>query len=249
MKARLRQGENLLGQLIWLQDATSVEIAAGCGFDFVAIDREHVSFDEAHVLFHIRAAQGCGIAPVVRPRHGSASLILQALDAGAQGVQVPNVDTLEQARQVVEAAKYAPVGARGYASFQRSAGWGAMAPEDYIALSNRSTLVICQCESKLGAQNIEAMCGVEEVDVIFIGPHDLSLSLGHPGEIGHPAVQSCIERIIRVTRESGKAVGIFCGSGEAARDWHERGVQYVICGTDTQLLRAAATREIERARG
>ena len=248
LKTRLRQGDNLLGQLIWLQDATSVEIAASCGFDFVVIDREHVGADESQIVAHIRAAQGCGIAPVVRPLHGSASLILQALDAGAQGVQLPNIDTLAQAKQVVEAAKYAPLGTRGFASFQRSAGWGAMAPADYIALANSSTLVICQCESKTGADNIEAICDVKEIDVIFVGPHDLSLSLGYPGQTDHPVVRETIERIIRVTRDAGKAAGIFCASGEAARDWHARGAQYVICGTDTQMLKLAATEQIERGR-
>jgi 4-hydroxy-2-oxoheptanedioate aldolase len=175
------------------------------------------------------------------------STILRFLDAGAHGMHVPWVDSGAAAEAAVQAAKYEPRGSRGLAA-TRSAGFGIQAPiGDYVRQSNLETLVVVQVESAEGVANLEELVAVDGVDVIFIGPTDLSHSLGHVGNPSHQEVQAAMERIAEVVTASGKALGIFVGNPTDAVAWRDRGARYLVTGLEP-LLSASTKNYLETVR-
>lgn len=233
---RLRAGEPCIGTFAKLTDPAATEVLGLCGFDFIVIDNEHTTMSKESMVGLIRAAERTGMVPTVRPRDKGASEILQALDSGALGVQVPQVDTREQACQVVERVKYAPLGTRGYAASQRAAHYGFMNAREYAEASNRETLVACYCETAEAIRNLDEIVTVDGVDVIFIGPFDLSQALGVMGEPGHPRVLEAIGQITETTRAAGKAVGIIASDEVQARRWIDSGIQYIVVSSDTGMI-------------
>jgi 4-hydroxy-2-oxoheptanedioate aldolase len=246
---RLRAGEACIGTFVKLTDPSVVEVLALAGFDFIIIDNEHTAMSKESMVALIRAADGAGIPATVRPRENNPAEILQALDAGALGVQVPQVDTKEQARQVVDRVKYAPVGKRGYAASQRSAHYGFMNAREYADVSNAETLVACYCETAEAIRNLDEILTVPEVDVIFIGPFDLSQALGVMGEPGHQKVLDAIAEITRKTRAAGKAVGIIASDAAQAQKWIDQGIQYISLNSDLGMIGALGKRMIGELRG
>ena len=188
IKKLLKEGKPAIGTFVRASDPAVVETLAYAGFDFIIIDNEHTPMSRESMVNLMRAADITGLVPTVRIREKNAADVLQALDGGALGVQVPQVDTVEDATNVVSWAKYAPLGVRGYAATQRSAGYGNMNPVEYAQKSNDNTLVVCYCETAKCIENLDDILKVEGVDVIFIGPYDLSQALGVIGQVKHPKV-------------------------------------------------------------
>ncbi len=248
VKRALHNGENVLGTWTKIADPSAIEVLGGCGFDFTVIDREHVALDNGAVTDLIRAAELLGIVPIVRPRENRAIDILHALDAGALGVQVPGINTREEAQAVVRAAKYAPRGERGYALSHRAGGYGTIPAAEYIQRSNDEILVVCYCESRACVDNLDEILQVTELDVVFIGPFDLSQSLGVIGQLDHPDLTRAIAYVIASTRAAGKACGIIASNGREAREWHARGVQYVTIASDLSLMALGAKAMLQEAR-
>lgn len=236
IKQTLKRGGNVIGTFAKITDPAVVEILGLLGFDFFVLDNEHVAMNKESMVNLIRAAELSPIVPIIRVRENSPVEILQALDAGALGVQVPQVDTVAQAQSVVRSAKYAPLGQRGFAPSHRAAAYGLMDPQMFAAQSNEETLVVIYCETVTGLENLEGILGVAEVDVIFIGPFDLSQSLGVIGQAQHPKVRETVERIVAKTRAAGKAVGIIAADSAEARGYLERGVQYVTISSDLGMI-------------
>lgn len=236
LKTKLERGETVFGTWTKIADPAAIEVLALAGFDFTVIDREHVAFDNERIFDLVRAAELSGICPIIRPRENNASLILHALDAGALGVQVPGIDTPDQARAVVRAAKYAPLGERGFATSHRAGGYGTVPMQDYLRLSNAETLVICYVESRAACENLAATAQIEGVDVLFIGPFDLSQSLGYIGQFDHPAVKGAIDQAIETTNAAGKVAGIIAKDADEASFWAEKGCRYITIASDLGLL-------------
>jgi len=248
VKAALRAGRPQLGTFAKFTDPAAVEILALAGFDFIIIDREHTQFGDETMVNLIRAAQIHGLTPTVRVREFNPAAILHALDAGALGVQVPQVNSAELARAVVNAVKYPPAGLRGFAATQRSAAYGFSAPADYAAKSNAETLVTVYCETKEAVGELDAILAIPEIDVIFLGPADLSASYGVIGQTKHRLVQDAIETVIQKTRAAGKAVGTVCRDSAGAKDLVARGVNFISLDADQGLLGQIAARYVEEFR-
>lgn len=240
IKATLKQGGNVIGTFAKVIDPAAIEILGLVGFDFFVLDNEHVAMNKESMVSLIRAAELSPIVPIVRVRENSPVEILQALDAGALGVQVPQVDTPAQAQSVVQSVKYAPLGQRGFAPSHRAAAYGLMDPQAFAAQSNKETLVVIYCETITAMENLEAILEVPEVDVIFIGPFDLSQSLGVIGQARHLKVLTATEHILQKTRAAGKAVGIIASDSAEARGYLERGIQYVTISSDLGMIAAQA---------
>jgi len=236
IKKRLKAGKPCLGTFAKFTDPAAVEILALSGFDFVVIDREHTQMDNETMVNLIRAAHAGGITPTVRVRELNAADILHALDAGALGVQVPQVNTVAHARAVIDAVKYAPLGRRGYAATQRSARYGFDLPAAYATQSNAETLVTIYCETREAVENLDDILAVPGLDVIFLGPADLSASYGVIGDTAHSLVQSAMDTVIAKTRAAGLAVGTVCRDPAGARKLVERGVTYISLDADQGLL-------------
>ena len=234
---KFHRGEPSLGTFTQMLSPIAAEILGYTGLDFVLIDMEHAPLSAQSAGELIAAARGSGITPLVRAREISRSAVLQPLDAGAMGLVVPCVETAEQVHQLVQWAKFAPTGNRGYC-MTRDDGWGfapGAAPtlETYMDESNRKTLLLPQCETAGCLARIEEITAMEGVDGIFLGPFDLSIALGHPGEFNAPVVHDAILRVQAACKRSGKLSIIFTGSAAASRQRFAEGFDSVTMGMDS----------------
>ena len=236
LKGKLQRGESAIGTFVKLTDAAVPELLALAGFDFFVLDTEHVAVDREQLTNIVRAADAAGITPIVRVRENNQVEILQNLDLGYAGVQVPNVDAPEEARKLVSYVKYTPCGARGLSPSVRACGYGTSGVRDYIDMANANTMIVSHCETKACVECIDEVLKVEGLDVIFIGPMDLSQSYGVPGNPGDPEVQAAIETVTAKALAAGKAVGTVAGTPEAARKLIEKGVQYILLASDQGMI-------------
>lgn len=242
-KEGLRKGEVQIG--LWLSSTTSymAEIAATSGYDWLLIDGEHAPNTVQDLYHQLQAIAPYASQPVIRPIEGSKALIKQVLDIGAQTLLIPMVDTAEQARQVVMATRYPPLGERGVgASVARAARWGRIG--NYMAQANDSLCLLVQVESKIALENLDAILDVDGIDGVFIGPADLSASLGYPDNAGHPDVQRIIEESIRRIRAAGKAAGFLAVDPAMAQKCLQWGANFVAVGVDTMLYTDALDRRL-----
>ena len=234
-----------MGVFCTIPEPQVVEILGLAGLDFVILDSEHAAIMPPLAENMYRAAEVVGITPITRVGENSQQVIQKFLDAGSLGVQIPLVDTREEAQQVVDAAKYPPVGKRGLAGV-RAAWYGLAGPlDEYVRMANEETLVVIQAETLQALDNIEELCQVEEVDVIFMGPSDISSAVGMHGQTRHPEVLRRIEEAGRVVISAGKAAGTMARDLEEYQHWRERGFQY-LCTSTTSLL-GQATRAFVKA--
>lgn len=239
LKKTIKEGGYAIGTFAKMNDPASVEILGLVGFDFFVLDNEHVAMNRESMTDIIRAGDAANIVPIVRVRENYQVEILQALDAGALGVQVPNVDTKEQAKYMVNSVKYNPIGRRGFSPTTRAAAYGLSDKKEYVKKSNENTLIVSHCETVECMKNLDEILKIDEIDVVFIGPMDLSQSLGVIGEANNPKVVEAIELIIEKVKAANKAVGIATSANEAP-EYIKRGVQYLLIGTDQGMIASAA---------
>lgn len=236
LKKALAEGTFLKGTFVRINDPAVLEIIGAAGLDFAIVDLEHGSYGYKSAEELVRAAELAGISPIIRVRKNEASLISKALDIGATGVQVPQVSTGAEASKVVESALFYPGGERGVCCYVRSAGYSHRPKKDYLGSENQKSLVVVQIEGQKGLQNIDEIMGVEGIDVIFIGPYDLSQSLGVPGEIEHPLVLKEMEGIARRAQGAGLSAGTFVENTLTAKKWIAMGVSYLVYSIDVGIL-------------
>ena len=224
-KAAMDSDRGALGPFMICTDPAMVEAAGHAGYDFVLLDMEHgtTTFQELPNL--IPAA------------------IDQALDVGAGAVMIPQIDTAEQARAAVSAAKFSPVGTRGTCRFVRSAGFGAVPGSEYFSRA-QDTVVILQAEGQKAIDNLDEILDVPGIDVVFVGPYDLSSSLGHVGEIDHPEVIAAIKQIIAKAAAKGVKIGCFADTVEGGKKWRDMGVKFIGYGCDTYIFMQAAKADV-----
>jgi 4-hydroxy-2-oxoheptanedioate aldolase len=207
LKQKLRDGKAVFGAMITFPAPAVVEMLGYMGFDWVLIDNEHGSI----TVDMIRAAELTGVAPIVRPVANRPEVIAPFLDRGAWGVQVPHVNTREEAEAAVAACKYFPEGQRGIFSGGRPAEYGiGGTTQEYVAKANANTLVCLMLEEVEAIDNISEIVTVKGVDVLFIGSGDLSTSMGYPGQQAHPEVQAVMEKGVKRIREAGIVAGVSC---------------------------------------
>ena len=236
VKEKLSQNKVVLGPFCKLTEPAIYELAGLAKFDFVIIDLEHgpISYETAQNL--IRACELVGVSPVVRVPKNEEYLILKALDIGAHGVEVPEINTLEEAQRLSEASRYYPAGKRGVCRFVRAAEYSRMPKRDYFKFANQNVTVIAHLEGIEGVNNLDQILEVAGIDVIFIGPYDLSQSLGIPGQVHDQLVIETMSSIVGRAKAKGKAVGTFVESPEDAKAWIEKGVTYVSYSVDVGLI-------------
>ncbi|GEM79682.1 4-hydroxy-2-oxoheptanedioate aldolase [Vibrio superstes] len=238
-KQALKQSDPLWGLWLGLPDTSCAEICGSAGFDWVLIDGEHASFDLSDIKYHLQALEPHSASSIVRAEDSNPTLIKRLLDIGAQTLLVPMVNTAEQAQEVVKSAMYPPLGTRGIGSaLARASQWNRI--PQYLHRANDQTCILVQVETKQAIDNIEEIAAIEGIDGIFIGPSDLSGSMGHIGNPDHPEVVAAIDHAIRVINQSGKASGILSLNPKQAQEYASRGVKFIGAGVDTLLLRLSA---------
>jgi 4-hydroxy-2-oxoheptanedioate aldolase len=244
-KEKLSKGAPVYGPFMKTVDPAFVECAGHSGFDFVILDMEHgpASFSDLQNL--IRGAEASGLIPIVRTYDSSETAISKALDLGAKGVQIPQIQSAEQAKEVVKAAKYFPKGERGVCRFVRAANYSSISRNRYFALANEA-LIILQVEGKQVLHKLDSILSVEGLDILFIGPYDLSQSLGVPGQVSHPSVVEAIKNITEQAKKAGVVTGVFCDTFEAEELWHNAGIQYLSWSVDVGIFTEACTKIVNR---
>lgn len=243
-KRSLQSREPTYGLWMGLPDTICAEIGASAGFDWLLIDAEHAPFSVRDVQNHLQTIAAYGVPAMVRPPEGSTALLKQLLDVGAQSLLIPMVDTPEQAAELVRAVRYPPAGIRGLGtSMARAARWNQV--EGYLHQANEEICLIVQAETKTAMSNLKDIVSVDGVDGVFIGPSDLSASMGHIGNPGHPEVIAAIESGIATILAAGKAPGILAVDEALAKHYVAMGACFVGVGVDNALL-ANATRQLAR---
>ncbi|CAN7432571.1 4-hydroxy-2-oxoheptanedioate aldolase [Polaromonas sp. LjRoot131] len=238
-KTALQAGKPQIG--LWLSMASPymAEVSATAGFDWLLVDGEHSPNDLQSTLAALQAIAPYPSHAIVRVVEGSEALIKQVLDIGAQTILVPMVDTAAQAVHVVAATRYPPQGVRGVGSaIARASRWNARS--DYLAVADSEVCLLVQAESATAMANLAAICAVDGVDGVFIGPADLAASMGHRGQPQHPDVQAAIEGAIQTIKASGKAAGILTGDAALARRYLAMGCTFVAVGVDVLVYANAA---------
>lgn len=242
-KQALQQKRPQIGLWLGLADPYVTEICAGAGFDWLLIDGEHAPNDLRSILQQAQVIAGYpGSHPVARVPvghgHAGTTIIKQYLDLGIQTLLVPMVDTAQQAADLVRAMRYPPDGIRGMAG-ARASRWGRY--PNYAKEANDQACLLVQAESREALNNLEAIAAIDGVDGIFIGPADLSASLGHVADPGHPEVEAAIvDALERITR-AGKAAGILTTDDALARRYLDLGATFVAVGLDSNLLARATS--------
>lgn len=247
MKEKLHAGEPVFGVSVMIPSPQIVEMVAAAGFDWVLLDCEHGTLTIESVELMAMAAEAAGITAIARPVSRSAEHILQVLDRGVMGVQVPHVNTAADARDVIAAVKYHPAGRRGLAAGTRAAVYdshGTLA--DYVKAANDATLIAIQLEEQAAIDNIDELLKVEGIDVFFIGPSDLSQSMGHPGNPKAPVVAQAIDGSFAKMRAAGCRPGT-PASAEQLNEVLGKGVRYIYTHLP-RLLASSAKAYLENTR-
>lgn len=217
MKDKIGRGEAAFGVSLMFPSPQLVEMIAYAGFDWVLLDCEHGSLGLADVEVMAMAADASGITPIARPRSNASADIQAVMDRGVKGVQVPHVNTRADAERIVKAVKFGPGGYRGLAAGTRPDRWGlGTKMSDFVAEANDTSLVCAQIEHQDAVTNIKEIVAVDGIDVFFVGPSDLSQSMGYPGDPKAPPVAEAINTTLRRIREAGRTPGMPAAIGNVA---------------------------------
>ena len=237
-KHALRAGKAQIGLWSSLSSNYSVEVIAGAGFDWLLLDTEHSPNDLESLLTQLQAAAPYPSHPVVRVPWNDMVVIKRVLDVGAQSLLVPYVSTPAEAAAAVSYVRYPPAGLRGVAGTTRASRFGRV--RDYAKRAHEEICLLVQVETQQALDKLEAICGVDGIDGVFIGPADLHASLGYAGEIANPKVKPLIDEAIRRIRKCGRAPGILTPNEADARHWLECGALFVAVGADVGILARGA---------
>ena len=238
LKERLHHGEAVLGTIVPIPSPEVAEILGLAGYDCLMLDSEHGALTTETLQEMVRACSSAHVVPLARVPENHPKQILRALDSGCVGVMVPQVETPEQAAAAVAATKYAPQGIRSLAGSTPAGRWGLDPIADFVAASNAATIAVLQVETRRGLEAVEEIARIPGIDVLFIGPSDLSVSLGHPGEMTHPDVQAGFRRIIETGRAAGVPVGILALTPDDVRTYRSLGVSLFLDNAARLLFRS-----------
>jgi 2-dehydro-3-deoxyglucarate aldolase len=237
-KHDLRAGRTQIGCWCSLANPFTTEILGLAGFDWLLIDGEHAPNELNSLVMQLMALKDSFSAPVVRPQWNDTVVIKRLLDAGFHNFLIPFVETAAEAQAAVAATRYPPQGVRGVSVSMRGNRFGTV--KDYYAgVANDNMCVTVQIESRRGVDHIDAICGVDGVDAVFIGPSDLAANFGHIGNAGHPEVQAAIRHVIERAKAAGQRIGILAPVEADARQFIDMGVTMVAVGSDQGAFRGA----------
>lgn len=247
-KKRLKGGRPALGCLSNMASPVAAEILAACGYDAVMTDMEHGPGDFFNAVQQFQAIAGGGAVPLIRVAANDPVDLKRALDAGPAGVMVPAVSSADEARAAVEACRYPPQGIRGVApSVARASGYGTDI-EDYLQWLETEFLLICQIETMEGVGNVDAIATVEGVDMLLVGPMDLSASAGHFNDPDCAEMDALMARVAEAVGKAGILLGTMATAGRAAPDLFKAGYDFVLDTVDIALLREAARAKVAASR-
>jgi 4-hydroxy-2-oxoheptanedioate aldolase len=245
LKTRLKASEQLLGAWTMSDSADNAEVMALSGLDFVLMDHEHGQATIPDAIAQLRAIQGTKCAGLVRAPWNDMVFIKRILDAGIHGIMVPQVNTPEEARAAVAACRYPPLGIRGAAGGTRAASYGL--DMGYYERAADELIIIVQIETPQAVENAAAIAAVDGVDMLFVGPRDLSATIGKLNKMDDPELRALIAKVEDATLKSGKALGTVAPTGPLVKQLFARGYNFLISGSDLTHLRAGIAQMMKEA--
>jgi 4-hydroxy-2-oxoheptanedioate aldolase len=245
LKSMLKADQAIVGIWSIIPSPSIIEIFGVGGLDFVILDMEHGIYDPESLGNCIRAAEGVGCAPLVRVPGIDVSAVQWALDLGAHGVVVPQVSDFSEAIKAVEITKYPPLGSRGYNPFTRAGGYAPIPKNQSNKLNNDFGVSAVIIETEASLLELEKICSIDALDIIYIGVYDLSVCLGLAGDTLHPKIINIVEKSVNIIKKSGKAAGIMCRNQDEIEKALALGYTVIVCGVDTLLLHSAVTGVVE----
>lgn len=250
VRKAIKEGRCAVGTMI--SEMRSPEVAhmlAAAGMDFLMVDTEHSAIGVESIQDLLRAARSAGLVPLARVTQNQYPYIARILDIGAMGIMVPRVDTAEEARHVVRCAKYSPLGERGFGARGVVTDYEKVSVREIVEWWNEHTLIIVQIESGTAIENLDEITRVPGVDVALVGPNDLSVSLGVPGEFTHPRFVEAVERTFQTCLRNGVSPAIHTGDVEAIKRYRDAGMRFLMVGSESRLLMSAATDAVRQLVG
>lgn len=239
LKLRLQQGETLIGCWLNLGSSLTAEIVGLSGFDWVLIDLEHGAGVEKDVLYQLQALEHTPAAAIVRVESSQRQRIHRILDLGAEGIMVPRISNAAEAAAIASSLHYPPDGSRGIAKMVRATGFGQNFPE-YYKNGKENILGIVQIETAEVLHHLDAVAATDGIDVLFIGPSDLSMELGVFGQLDHPLFRDALKATVNAAQKAGKAVGILLQNPDDYTTYHELGIRFIACGADGTFVSQGA---------
>lgn len=237
LRARALAGETLLGSMVFEFFTPGIaQILKNAGCEYLIYDMEHAGFSIEQLKVQVAHCRGIGIVPMVRVPRGEYHFLARALDVGAQGVMVPMVDSVDQARAIAEATHYPPAGRRGAAFGFAHDDFAPGEPAAKMKAADARNLIIAQIETERGLDAVEDIAAVPGIDCLWLGHFDLTNFLGIPGQFDHPQYISAVKRIVAAARKHKKALGVMAADGEWARQYRRLGFHMVATGTDHGIL-------------
>ena len=247
-KDRLKKGPSALGCLANMGSAIAAEILAASGYDSVMVDLEHGPGDILNAIHQMQAITAGGAVPLLRVPDNDPVWLKRALDSGPAGIMVPAIGTVDAARAAVTACRYPPEGIRGVAhSIARASGYGTNLT-DYLERGLTDFLLIAQIETMEGLDNVEAIAAVDGIDMLFVGPMDLSASAGYFNQPDHPDMENLLTRIEQAAKAQGKYLGALATPGRPAEALFKRCYHFVLDSVDIAILRDAALEKVAACR-
>jgi 4-hydroxy-2-oxoheptanedioate aldolase len=246
LRKKLAEGQVVFGPFVNSPYGSMIEVLGLAGFDFAIIDNEHGPLDMLTSEDLCRAAENAGLTPIVRVRRNEPSMIQRALDIGAS-VQIPHIGTREDAVRATMYSKYGPIGERGLSPYVRCAFYG-LEREGLTDRLNMNSLVIAQVEGVTGLKNLEEIVQVRNIDVVFLGPYDISNSMGIPGKVNDERVTGKMREAVEQIKRAGKIAGTFADTPGDARKWADLGVQYISTSVDMRIYLEACLRFMKALR-
>lgn len=231
----------LVGLIVKMSNYAIIELAGHLNFDFVLIDTEHGVGGGLELDQHLRAADAAGIPAVVRVSTLSRTEVARALDGGAIGVVIPQVESTEEAATAVQFAHYPPIGRRGLATSTRAGHQGVLTAEEHLAAAKKDTLVIVQIESRAGVENCASIFAVPGVSALWIGLNDLTLEYGHHNQLEHPEIQAALNTVLTHAHATSTPVFIIADDDETARLWAARGARALLINFLSIAARSLST--------
>lgn len=249
LRERIKRGETVFGTFMKLPSPQVVEILGLAGWDFAIFDTEHgpLTFESVERL--VQAAEVAGISPIVRVYENDAALIGRALDLGAKGVLVPHISTADAAARLVEASRFHPEGSRGICRYVRAARFSSMDRQEYFKMANEETLTVAMIEGTEGVANLDSILEVPGIDLVFVGPYDLSQALGVPGQVDNVIVTDAMSAIAKKAQAHKVALGTFADDPKTALRWAQAGVQFNAISTDVGMIYQIAEQLAGELRG
>lgn len=245
LKEKIRSGEAVHGCWINMASTVSAEIVGQAGFDWLLLDLEHGAGDVAILYQQLQALSGSSSTPIVRIDQLSRPKAQRILDAGASGIMFPQIQSAEEAGEAARLMYYPPRGIRGMAKMTRATGFGKFANE-YINNLDQNLVGVIQIETLNALQSIDSIAATDGVDVLFVGPTDLTLSLGILGQLNHPKYQEAIQTIATAAKKNGKAVGVLLQDVNEYEMYYQLGFRFLACGADSVFVRRGAEEMVRR---